>query len=46
MATEEATVKLTLDSGNYVTAMKKVGAKCAMGSYHPFCSETEAAKAG
>ncbi len=25
MATEEATVKLTLDSGNYVTAMKKVG---------------------
>lgn len=31
---------------DFEAAMKKVGAKCAMGDYHPFCSEKEAAKVG
>jgi mannose-6-phosphate isomerase-like protein (cupin superfamily) len=31
---------------DFEAAMKKVGAKCAMGDYHPFCTERKTAKAG
>jgi len=30
---------------DFEAAMKKAGAKCAMGSYHPGCTEKPAAKA-